>query len=64
MWREGSSKWAVLTGAGQGMKDAATAMYLSLRELEDKNFLVLTVPQDLLEANNLSKFQTELKEKK
>jgi len=61
MWRSGSSKWAVWTGEGQGMKDAATAMYLSLRELEQKGFLTLTVPKDLLDADNLSKFQTEEK---
>ena len=61
MWRSGSSKWAIWTGEGQGMKDAATAMYLSLRELEKKNFLTLTVPEDLLDPNNLSKFQTEKK---
>jgi hypothetical protein len=64
MWRSGSSKWAVWTGEGQGMKDAATAMYLSLSQLEAKNFLTLTVPQDLLDPNNLSRFQTESKEKK
>ena len=63
MWRSGSSKWAIWTGEGQGMKDAATAMYLSLRELEAKGFLTLTVPQDLLAADNLSKFQTEEKTK-
>jgi hypothetical protein len=59
MWRSGSAKWAVFTGEGQAMKDAATAMYLSLRELEKKNFLVLTVPEDMLAADNLSRFQTE-----
>lgn len=61
MWRSGSSKWAVWTGEAQGMKDAATAAYLSLRELEQKGFLTLTVPKDLLDADNLSKFQTEKK---
>jgi hypothetical protein len=63
MWRSGSAKWAVWTGEGQGMKDAATAMYLSLRDLEKKNFLCLTVPKDLLDADNLAKFQTEEKTK-
>ena len=51
LWRSGSSKWA--------LQDAATAMYLSLSALAKKGFLTLTVPQDLLEADNLSKFQTE-----
>lgn len=63
MWRSGSAKWAIWTGEGQAMKDAATAMYLSLRELEKKNFLMLTVPQDMLTADNLSRFQTEKQEK-
>ena len=62
MWRSGSAKWADWTGEGQAMKDAATAMYLSLRELEKKGFLVLTVPHDLLNSNNLSNFQTEEKQ--
>jgi hypothetical protein len=63
MWRSGSAKWAQFTGEGQALKDAATAMYLSLRELEKKNFLTLTVPKDLLDADNLSRFQTEEKTK-
>ena len=61
MWRSGSAKWVLITGEGQALKDAATAMYLSLRELEKKNFLTLTVPKDLLDADNLSRFQTEEK---
>ena len=63
LWRSGSSKWAQWFGEGQAMQDAATAMYLSLRELEQKKFLTLTVPQDLLSADNLSRFQTEEKTK-
>jgi hypothetical protein len=63
MWRSGSAKWVQITGEGQALKDAATAMYLSLRELEKKNFLSLTVPKDLLDADNLSRFQTEEKTK-
>lgn len=63
MWRSGSAKWADWTGEGQAMKDAATAMYLSLRDLEQKKFLTLTVPKDLLDADNLSRFQTEEKTK-
>jgi hypothetical protein len=59
MWRSGTSKWAVWTGEGQAMQDAATAAYLSLQNLETKNFLVLTVPKDLLNPNNLAKFQSE-----
>jgi hypothetical protein len=63
MWTSGQAKWADWSGEGQAMKDAATSAYLSLRELEKKNFLTLTVPKDLLDAVNLSKFQTELQPK-
>lgn len=61
VWRAGSSKLAAALGIGQAMKDAATVRYLSLRELEKKGFLTLTVPKDLLEADNLARFQTEYK---
>jgi hypothetical protein len=64
MWRSGSAKWADWTGEGQALKDAATVMYLSLRNLERQNFLTLTVPKDLEDADNLSRFQTEHQEKK
>ncbi len=63
MWRSGSAKWADWTGEGQALKDSATAMYLSLEQQLKPGFLVLTVPQDLLTADNLSRFQTVLKEK-
>jgi hypothetical protein len=58
MWRSGSSKWAMFIGEGQAMKDAATVMYLSLQQLQGKGFLCLTVPKDLLDADNLARFQT------
>lgn len=63
LWRSGSSKWAQWIGEGQALQDAATAIYLSLQNLETKNFLTLTVPKDLLDPDNLSKFQTSSKEK-
>lgn len=63
MWRSGSAKWVMVTGEGQALKDAATAMYLSLSGLEKKGFLRLTVPEDMLAADNLSRFQTEEKMK-
>ena len=63
MWRSGSAKWADWSGEGQALKDAATAMYLSLEELKKKGFLALTVPQDLLDPNNLAKFQSQEKTK-
>lgn len=58
MWRSGDAKWANWTGEGQAMKDAATSMYLSLVDLQAKNFLSLTVPTDMLSADNLSRFET------
>lgn len=63
LWRSGSSKWAQWAGEGRALQDAATAMYLSLEQLQRRGFLALTVPQDLLSADNLSKFQTSTKEK-
>lgn len=57
-WRAGDSTIAKFLGVGQALKDAALAAYLSLRELERKNFLTLTVPKDLLDADQ-SRFQTE-----
>jgi hypothetical protein len=63
LWRSGSSKWALWIGEGKALQDAATAMYLSLEHLEKKQFLTLTVPSDLLDPNNLSRFQTSFKEK-
>lgn len=62
LWRSGSAKWATFTGEGQALKDMATATYLSLRMLSAKG-IALTVPQDLLEADNLGRFQSEEKTK-
>ncbi len=59
LWRSGSSKWAQYLGEGKALQDTATAMYLTLSRMQTKDFLVLTVPQDLLSPDNLSKFQTE-----
>jgi hypothetical protein len=59
LWSEGNAKLFSSMGAGQGLKDAATAAYLSLSVLESKGFLALTVPKDLLAADNLARFQTE-----
>jgi hypothetical protein len=61
MWRSGTAKWVSFAGEGQAFKDAATSVYLSLSRLEAKNFLTLTVPTDMLDADNLSRFQTEEK---
>jgi len=63
LWRSGSSKWAQWVGEGKALQDAATAMYLSLESLEKKGFLALTVPKDLLSADNLSTFETSSKAK-
>jgi hypothetical protein len=58
LWRLGSKNWF---GLGQACQDMATAQYLTLSKSETKGFLKLTVPTDMLEADNLSKFQTEWK---
>lgn len=69
LWRNGSAKWAIWTGEGQAMKDAASAAYLtfshnlSSKQKTKMDWLVLTVPKDLIEANNLADFETEFKEK-
>lgn len=63
LWASGSAKWALWAGEGQAMKDQATVTYLSLHALQAKKFLTLTVPKDLLSADNLSRFQTEQLEK-
>lgn len=60
MWRLGARN---LLGLGPALRDMATAQYLTLQKEETKNFLTLTVPQDMLEADNLARFQTEWKEK-
>lgn len=64
MWRTGSAKWIDWFGEGQALKDAATAMYLTLESQLKPGFLTLTVPQDMLDPANVSRFQTEFKEKK
>ncbi len=38
---------------------SATAMYLTLTRMESKNFLTLTVPKDMLTAENKSNFIAE-----
>jgi hypothetical protein len=52
LWSAGKSKWLWFAG------DMATSLYLSLSVLQQKNFLALTVPGDMLAPANLSKFQT------
>lgn len=57
MWALGKSRWFWFAA------DAATSLYLSLTALQEKNFLALTVPSDMLEPKNLSRFQTVTKTK-
>ena len=56
LWRAGQRNFL---GFGAAMRDAATSAYLTLHVLEQKKFLALTLPKDLLDADNLSRFQTE-----
>jgi hypothetical protein len=60
LWRSGSAKWATFTGEGQALKDAATAMYLSLQSLEKKNFLTLTVPDRTCSRPTISHASNQL----
>src|SRR6267378_2942724 len=62
-WRSGNARWAIWSGEGKAMQDAATAGFLSLQALQKKGFLTLAVPSDMLEAANLSKFITQEKTK-
>jgi hypothetical protein len=61
MWESGDAKWIDWAGEGSALKESATAAYLSLADLEKKGFLTLTVPKDLLDADNLARFQTQEK---
>lgn len=58
LWRLGSKS---LFGLGAALQDMATAQYLTLSQSQTKGFLKLTVPKDLLNPDNLSRFQTEYK---
>ncbi|SRR6266568_1597632 len=62
-WRSGASKWAQWLGEGKALQDAAISAYLTLQLLETKDFLVLTVPKEMLDPDVLSKFQSERKMK-
>ena len=56
-WSSGDSKWASIIGEGKALKDAATAAYVSLEELQKKGFLVLAPPKEMLSNDNISRFQ-------
>ncbi len=63
LWRSGKARWAIWSGEGSAMQDAATAMFLSLQALEKKDFLTLAVPADMLEKANIERFQVSSKTK-
>jgi len=63
LWAQGGAKLFGWFGEGQAAKDMATACYLSVTRNNSLKWLVLTVPQDLLAPNNLSRFQTQEKNK-
>lgn len=52
-----------LFGLGPALQAMATAQYLTLSRMGSKNFLTLTVPAEMLAADNLSKYETEWKTK-
>lgn len=47
-----------LFGLGAALQAMATSQYLALLSLEKKNFLTLTVPKDMLNADNLASYET------
>jgi len=58
LWRQGCAKW--LGSEGDVFKDMAVATFLTLEPLQKNNFLVLTVPQDMLaDTNRFARFQTQ-----
>lgn len=61
MWTSGkaASRWKLFSSEGPALQATATSMFLSLQELQKRGFLTLTVPKELLEANNLAAFQTQ-----
>ncbi len=63
LWGQGTSKLFAWFGEGQAAKDMATACYLSVTRNAQLEWLVLTVPQGLLAADNLARFQTQTQEK-
>lgn len=63
LWAQGSSKLFAWFGEGPAAKDMATACYLSVTRNAQLKWLVLTVPEDMLAAANLARFQTQSQEK-
>jgi hypothetical protein len=59
LWAQGGAKLFGWLGEGQAAKDMATACYLSVKNNPSLKWLVLTVPKNLLDADNLARFQTE-----
>lgn len=55
MWSLGARN---LLGFGPAFRALATAEYLTLQQQETKDFLTLTVPQEMLSPNNLALYQT------
>lgn len=63
LWAQGSSTLFGWFGEGQAARDMATVAYLSLTSKKELPWLVLTVPKDLLSADNLSRFQSQFQSK-
>ncbi len=62
LWSSKQSRLAQWLGIGQADRDVATSIYLSLQPMVESGDIVLTVPRELLDPNNLARFQSELKE--
>lgn len=57
LWETGKRKW--LGSEGQALQRTAIATYLTLSQMESKNFLTLTIPKDMLDPDLMSQFQSE-----
>jgi hypothetical protein len=56
LWETGRSK---LWGEGKALQRTAVSIFLTLEALQKKGLITLTVPKDLLDADNLAQFQTQ-----
>lgn len=61
LWESGKRK---LWGEGPALQKMAVATYLALSQNQEKGFLTLSIPVDMLDPDVLSKFQTQFKESK
>lgn len=61
LWAGKQSKVSAILGLGQAERDIATSTWLALQPMVERGELVLTVPKELLDPDNLARFQTQEK---